>query len=155
MSKLSAFLAGERLDDVAIFLTAEYLDEQGKLPTVGETVENGYVLVVPGDDGRRAFAAGTGMDAMEFAQMAMDNDGRIDPTLGDGDCPNRAPDENHQVEFVFAFAEAQNEGVGGIYGEGDVVHAYAHCTCGTNYSDRWVVGDRAIPPREADDEADA
>ena len=150
MSKLSSFLAGERLDDVAIFLTSEYLDEQGRLPTLGESVENGYVLVVPGDEGRRAFAAGTGMDAMEFARMAMGNDGRIDADLGDGACPNGAPDETHRVEFVFAFAEAQNEGVGGLYGEGDVIHAYAHCSCDTNYSDRWLVGDRGIPDADGD-----
>jgi hypothetical protein len=29
--------------------------------------------------------------------------------------------------------------VGGLYAEGAVVHAYAHCECGTSYSDRWVV----------------
>jgi hypothetical protein len=31
--------------------------------------------------------------------------------------------------------------VGGVYAEGDVVHAYAQCACGTAYSDRWVVDD--------------
>ncbi len=45
------------------------------------------------------------------------------------------------MKFIFSFAEAQNEEVGGIYEEGDVVHAYAKCTCGTTYSDRWVVDD--------------
>ncbi|MGM0590998.1 MAG: DUF5807 family protein [Halobacteriota archaeon] len=142
MSKLSSFLAGDRLDDVVIFLTGEHLDSQGKLPNLGKRVENGYVLVVPGDEGRRAFAAGTGMDAMQFAQRAMGKAGEIDSTLDGGTCPDVEPDENHNVKFVFAFAEAQNEDVGGIYAEGDVVHAYAQCECGTTYSDRWVVGDR-------------
>lgn len=141
MSKREAFLAGERHDDVALFLTHEYLDSQGKLPEIGEEVENGYVLVVPGDDGRRAFAAGTGMDAMEFSRAAMDETGHVDRDLGGGECPDRSPDENHQVEFVFAFSEARNEEVGGLYARGDVVHAYAHCACGTNYSDKWVVGE--------------
>lgn len=140
MSKLEAFLAGDRLDDVALFLTHEYLDSQGKLPNLGEEVENGYVLVVDGDDGRRAFAAGTGMDAMEFAQQATGNKSHVERDLGGGECPDSAPDENHQTRFIFAFAEEQNDGVGGLYERGDVVHAYAHCTCGTDYSDRWVVG---------------
>ncbi|NLV03360.1 DUF5807 family protein [Haloferax volcanii] len=141
MSKVAEYLAGERLDDVALYLTHEYLDSQGKLPNMGVEVENGYVLVVPGDDGRRAFAAGTGMDAMEFAQTAMGNDGDIDDDLSGGTCPEAAAEENHEVKFIFSFAEAQNEEVGGIYEEGDVVHAYAKCTCGTTYSDRWVVDD--------------
>ncbi|MFC6823853.1 DUF5807 family protein [Halopelagius fulvigenes] len=141
MSKLEEFLAGERTDDVALFLTHEYLDSQGKLPNLGEEVENGYVLVVDGDDGRRAFAAGTGMDAMEFAQQATGTKSHVERDLGGGECPNREPDENHQTRFIFAFAEERNESVGGLYERGDVVHAYAHCTCGTDYSDRWVVGE--------------
>ena len=154
MSKLDEFLAGDRLDDVALFLTHEYLDSQGKLPNLGEevengyvlvvdgdVVENGYVLVVDGDDGRRAFAAGTGMDAMEFAQQATGTKSHVERDLGGGECPDSAPDENHETRFIFAFAEEQNDGVGGLYERGDVVHAYAHCTCGTDYSDRWVVGE--------------
>jgi hypothetical protein len=143
MSQLDEFLAGERLEDVALFLTHEYLDSQGKLPNMGVEVDDGYVLVVEGDDGRRAFAAGTGMDAMDFARRAMDERGHVDRDLSGGECPDRDPAENHQVKFIFAFAEEQNEGVGGIYEEGDVIHAYAHCACGTNYSDRWVVGREA------------
>jgi len=152
MSNLTEFLRGERLDDVAIFLTEEYLTDQGKMPKVGDRVDNGYVLVVDGDEGRRAFQAGTGMDAMDFAGRAMDTDGEIDADLGGGVCPDRQPDENHQADFVFAFAEAQNEGVGGIYEEGDVIHAYAHCTCGVSYSDRWVVGDREVPEDGIDED---
>ncbi|WP_214676352.1 DUF5807 family protein, partial [Escherichia coli] len=40
-----------------------------------------------------------------------------------------------------AFAEAQNEEVGGIYAEGDVIHAYAKSSEGAAFSDRWVVDD--------------
>lgn len=143
MSKLDEFLAGERLDDVAIFLTHEFLDSQGKIANMGEAVENGVVLVVPGDEGRKAFASGTGMDPMDFARRAMGNEGPIDPDLGGGECPagDEKPDEEHGVEFVFAFAEEQNEGVGGLYEEGDVMHAYAHCSCGTNFSQKWVMGE--------------
>lgn len=142
MSKLDEFLAGERLEDVALFLTHEYLDEEGKIANYGQEVENGVVLVVDGDDGRGMFASGTGMDAMEFAQGAMGNRGEIGADLGGGACPDAAADENHNVKFVFAFAEEQNEEVGGLYEEGDVIHAYAQCECGTAYSDRWVVGEK-------------
>jgi hypothetical protein len=143
MSTRSAFLDGERHDDVALFLTESYLDSQGKLPKMGETVDSGYVLVVPGDDGRRAFAAGTGMEAMEFARGAMETRGHVSRDLDGGECPRRETDDeaSHEVEFVFAFSEAQNEEVGGLYARGDVIHAYAHCACGASYSDKWVVGE--------------
>jgi hypothetical protein len=32
--------------------------------------------------------------------------------------------------------------VGDIYAEGDVIHGYVSCSCGTAYSDKWVVGER-------------
>ncbi len=134
------FLAGNRLDDVALFLSDEYGTE--KLTQLGEPVENGVVIVVSGEKGRGAFSAATGMDTMEFARTAMNRDGEIAPLLNGGDCPEAGPD--HAVRFVFAFAEAENENVGGLYAEGDVIHAYAHCACGTSYSHKWVVGDR--PP---------
>ncbi|MEZ3145094.1 DUF5807 family protein [Halobaculum sp. MBLA0143] len=139
---LASFLAGERLEDVAIFLADEYTDAEGRLAEIGDEVDGGVVLVVPGEKGRRAFASGTGMDAMEFAQTAMNVDGEISPGLDGGECPEAGDDDRHAVEFIFAFAEAENEGVGGLYAEGDVVHAYAHCACGTSYSHKWVVGDR-------------
>ncbi|QCJ45674.1 MULTISPECIES: DUF5807 family protein [Haloprofundus] len=145
MSDRDEFLAGERLDDVALFLTDDYLDEQGKIANYGETVEGGVILVEPGDRGRQLFAAGTGMKAMEFAQSAMDTEGTIADDLSGGECPAAESDEDggaegdHRVKFVFAFAEAKNEEVGGLYAEGDVIHAYAQCECGQSYSDRWVV----------------
>ena len=162
MSQLDAFLSGERHDDVALYLTEDYLDSQGKLPKMGETVDSGYVLVVPGDDGRRAFAAGTGMDAMEFARGAMESRGHISRSLDGGECPEadaadgdsgEDADGDHAVEFIFAFSEAQNEEVGGLYARGAVVHAYAHCACGTSYSDKWVVGEEAetgVQPGESE-----
>ena len=153
MSKLEEFLAGGRHDDVALFLTHEYLDSEGKLPNLGEEVENGYVLVVPGDDGRRAFAAGTGMDAMEFSRTAMERKGHVDREIGGGECPERDAEENHQAEFIFAFSEERNTEVGGLYARGDVVHAYAHCACGVNYSDKWVVGEETetgVQPGESE-----
>ncbi|MFC6989668.1 DUF5807 family protein [Haloplanus sp. GCM10025708] len=134
MSNLDEFLAGERLDHVALYLTHEYLDSEGKIANYGEAVDGGVVLVVPGDEGRRLFTAGTGMDAMNFARKAMGTDGHIDRDLTGGDCPG-----DGEVKFVFAFAEEQNEEVGGIYADGDVIHAYAYCDDGTAFSDRWVV----------------
>jgi len=143
MSKRSAFLDGERHDDVALFLTESYLDSEGKLPRMGEAVDSGHVLVVPGDDGRRAFAAGTGLEAMEFARGAMETRGHVSRDLDGGECPRRDadPEASHEVEFVFAFSEPRNQEVGGLYDRGDVIHAYAHCACGASYSDKWVVGE--------------
>jgi hypothetical protein len=152
MSQRSAFLDGERHDDVALFLTESYLDSEGKLPKMGETVDSGYVLVVPGDDGRQAFAAGTGMDAMEFARRAMESRGHVSRKLDGGECPV-GDGEEHDVEFIFAFSEAQNEEVGGLYARGEVIHAYAHCACGASYSDKWVVGEETetgVQPGESE-----
>ena len=48
----------------------------------------------------------------------------------------------HDTRFVFAFAEEQNEEVEGLYNEGDVIHAYVQCTCGTAYSEKWLAGEK-------------
>jgi hypothetical protein len=136
-SDLDAFLAGDRLDHVALFLTDDYLDDEGALADYGTAVDGGVVLVVPGEKGRQLFSAGTGMDAMEFAKRAMGTEGDIDPDLTGGTCPDCGAD----AAFVLAFAEAQNEEVGGIYAEGDVIHAYAACPDGDAFSDRWIVGE--------------
>ena len=142
MSKLSEFLAGERLEDVALFLADDQLDEAGKLADAGEAVDGGVVLVRPGEQGRKLFDAGTGQDAMQFAKEAMGEGGSVDADLAGGECP-AGDGETHEVQYVFAFAEAENPEVGGLYADGDVIHAYAKCACGESYSEKWVVGSRS------------
>ena len=144
MSKRSEFLAGDRPDDVAFFLRGDAVDNLDALEQYAESVENGVVLVLPGENGRSAFQQATGTDPMQLAQAAMDTDGTIKPDLTGGACPANGNDSDseHAVRFVFAFAEAQNEEVGGIYADGDVVHAYAVCDCGERFSQKWVVGER-------------
>jgi len=137
-----AFLAGDRPDDVAIYLADDYVDDLGRLEKYGVETEHGIVIVVDGESGRDAFQAATGMDAMNFAQGAMGTDAPIDHDLTDGECPERdvEPDVEQAVEFVFAFAEEEKDDdeFDGLYTEGDVLHAYAHCTCGAAYADKWV-----------------
>ncbi len=140
MTALDEFLAGERPDDVAIYLSDDAVTDPDRLVTVGERVPDGVVIVVDGDRGRAAFQSATGVGAMEFAGAAMGRDGEIDRTLTDGRCPDAADDESdHAVRFLLAFAEERDESVGGIYADGDVIHAYAACGCGTAYSEKWVV----------------
>jgi hypothetical protein len=141
MSKLQEFLAGDRPDDIALYLSESFLDADSRLRNVGPETGNGVVVVVDGETGRRAFAAGTDMEAMEFAQSATQTEGDIDGNLNGGNCPeaDEGDASEHQTEFVFAFAEEQKEDVGGLYAEGAVVHAYAQCECGVSYSDKWVV----------------
>ncbi|RQG94428.1 DUF5807 family protein [Natrarchaeobius chitinivorans] len=135
-----AFLAGERPDDVALFLADSYVSDE-RLERFGNPVDGGVLIVVDGDRGRSAFEAATGTGAMEFAKSAMSLEGIVDPDLAGGSCPDASDGDDHEPQFIFAFAEEENEGVGGIYAEGDVIHAYAKCRCGTAYSDRWNVTD--------------
>lgn len=139
MSRLEEFLAGERHEDVAIYLAEDAVDDLGKLADYGEEQGEGIVLVIPGDSGRNAFSKVAGKDAMAFAKEAMGEEGEIETDLAGGTCPACGAEE---LRFTFAFSEAKNEEVGGRYGEGDVIHAYAQCSCGTAFSDRWVVGER-------------
>jgi len=143
MDKLDGFLAGERLDDVAIYINKSQLGDDHNLGSAGTEVDSGIVLVIPGEAGRNAFEQATGIGAMEFAKEAMGQNGEIESTLAGGICPDDgADDANHDIEFVLSFAEAQNEEVGGMYEEGDVIHAYAHCSCGVNFSQKWLAGSR-------------
>jgi hypothetical protein len=143
METLDEFLAGERLEDVAIYIDDSQLGDDHNLGDAGTTVDSGIVLVIPGEAGRNAFQQATGIGAMEFAKEAMGRDGEIDATLAGGVCPDDDGDGgDHNTEFVLSFAEAQNEEVGGLYEEGDVIHAYAHCSCGVNFSQKWLAGSR-------------
>lgn len=138
MNRREEFLAGEHPEDVAIYLAKGVVDDIGKLAEYGEDVDDGILLIVPGESGRNAFSKVAGTDAMAFAKEAMGEDGEIDADLTSGQCP--ACDDG-EIRFVFAFAEERNEEVGGLYAEGDVIHTYAQCSCGTAFSDRWVAGE--------------
>lgn len=140
----AAFLDGDRPDDVLIYLPDRSVSDPDSLADHGERVADGTVLVLPGEEGRAAFQRATGVDPMTFAQRAMQTDGDIARDCTGGECPkahSEEPAADHRVRFVFAFAEAQNEAIGDLYAEGDVIHAYAHCSCDAAYSDRWVVGE--------------
>lgn len=157
---LSAFLSGDRPDDLAIYLADAFVDDPDRLADHGVRREDGVVLIVDAGRGRSVFRSITGADVMEFAQAAGDRDGEISADLSGGTCPDAGADDgadqtedeadetddeadaDHRVRFLFSFAEAQNDDVGGLYAEGDVIHVYAKCECGTAYSRKWVVGDR-------------
>lgn len=130
------FLAGDRPDDVALFLSESFVSDD-RLEQFGDSIDDGVLIVVDGERGRNAFQAATGTGAMEFAKSAMRAESPIANDLTAGTCPDEGDDGNHDPEFIFAFAEEQNEDVGGIYADGDVIHAYAKCECGAAYSDRW------------------
>jgi len=135
------FLAGEAPDSVVLYLADSTVDDIDTLAerSYAERAEEGVVLIVPGERGRALLPKLVGEDAMDFAGTAMRNESHVDRNLAGGDCPDDDGEGDHEAAFVFAFAEEENEEVGGRYEEGDVIHAYARCTCGTAYSDRWVV----------------
>ncbi|AOW80819.1 hypothetical protein HTSR_1648 [Halodesulfurarchaeum formicicum] len=140
---IEAFLSGDRPDHVAAYLSrdATDVDSLADQPYASPT-DNGVLLVVPGDAGRSAFQSATGTDPMAFASEAMATDGHIDRSLTDADCPDEGDGETHELRLLFAFAEEQNEDVDGLYAEGDVIHAYAQCSCGLAYADKWVADGR-------------
>jgi hypothetical protein len=145
MSDREQFLAGERPDDVAFFLHEAAVSGTDALAEQGERTAEGVVLVVDGEAGRQAFQSVTGTDPMAFAREAMGTEGRVDRDLTGGVCPDSEGDggdrEGHQARLIFAFAEAQNEDIEGLYAEGDVVHAYVACECGQRYSEKWLTGE--------------
>lgn len=139
MDKHRAFLSGERPEDVLIYLNDTVVSNSDALAEHADSVENGVVLVLPGDRGRSVFERIVGVPPMTFAGAAMDTDGSVAADCTGGECPDADSDpEDHRMRVLLAFAEEQNEEAGGLYAAGDVIHAYAGCTCGTTYSDRWV-----------------
>lgn len=132
---VAAFRAGDRPDDVVIYIADTAVDDPDQLAAYGDRVDDGTLLVLEGEHGRRVFQTATGQAAMNFAQEAMQQEGAIAPTLTSGDCPDC--DDGH-LQVLLAFFEPQNEAVGGRYAEGDVIHAYARCSCGAAYSTRWI-----------------
>ena len=134
-----AFLSGERPDDILIYLHEEGVGSIDELVEIGVRVDDGVVLVLPGEEGQAAFQRASGLDAMDFAGTAMDTDGDIEADCTGGTCPDSDESGEHCAKFVFAFVEERNEAVGGIYAEGDVRHGYAACACGTTYSEKSVL----------------
>ena len=137
-TRYAAFRRGERTDDVCFYLHEEGVGNVEALSELGVRTDDGVVLVMPGEEGRAAFQRATSLDPMDFAGMAMDTEGEIDDDLTSGACPDAGDGADHYVKFVFAFAEAHHPEMEGLYAEGDVIHAYAACACGTTYSDKWV-----------------
>lgn len=139
--RYDAFLRGERPDDILVYLHEGGVGSMEQLTEIGVRVDDGVVLVLPGEEGRAAFERATGLDAMDFAGMAMNTDGGIDDDCTGGACPDDDGSGEHYARFVFAFVEEQNEAVGGLYAEGDVRHGYAACDCGTTYSEKSLIGE--------------
>ena len=165
MSAREEFLAGERLEDVLVYLGRDAVGNPDALAEHAEEVPGGLVLVLPGEEARSVFQRAAGIDPMSFAREAGATEGEVESGLTDATCPESGADEpgadedgeavgeggadgdgrtggkSHDVRFIFAFAEGENPDAGGLYAEGDVIHAYVSCSCGAAYSDRWVVGE--------------
>lgn len=141
---VEAFRAGERPDDVALYLAGETVSDLEELlaQPYATAADDGVLLVTDGHRGRAVFEQFTGEEAMTFTGAAMQRDGTVARSLAGGQCPDDEGEADHDPVFVFSFVEEQNEEVGGLYADGDVVHAYAQCSCGTAYSDKWVADER-------------
>jgi len=142
----AAFLTGDRPEEVLVYLDGDAVSSPGALDAHAERVDGGFALVLPGEEGRGIFRRATGIDPMAFAREAMATEGEVSRDCTGGVCPNgegkrEGKREDHRAQFVFAFAEAENPEAGGLYAEGDVIHAYVACTCGEAYSEKWVAGE--------------
>ncbi|MFC7073722.1 DUF5807 family protein [Halovenus rubra] len=137
-AKREAFLAGKRPDDVHVYIDTSAVSNPEALEAHGERVDGGIVLLMDGDQARSVFQSATGIDPMALAQDAMATDGDVTEDCAGGICP----DGDHEPKFIFSFAEEQNEEVGGLYADGDVIHAYVACDCGERYSDKWVASEQ-------------
>ena len=146
MSAREEFLAGDRLEDVCVYLSRDAVGNPDALAAHAEEVDDGLVLVMPGDQARGVFQEAAGIDPMAFAREAGATEGHVESDLTGATCPEGGDAEadstaDHAVRFIFTFAEGENEEAGGLYAEGDVIHAYVSCACGASYSDRWVAGE--------------
>ena len=137
----AAFLAGQRPDEVQIYLHGDVLSNPEALAEYSQSVESGIVLMLDGDEARTIFQQATGIDPMALAQEAMETEGVVEPDCAGGTCPVGGG-RDHHPRLIFAFAEEQNETAGGLYAKGPVIHAYVACACGERYSDKWVATDR-------------
>ncbi|MFB6133998.1 MAG: DUF5807 family protein [Halanaeroarchaeum sp.] len=142
--RVEAFRRGDRPDDVALYLAGETVSDLEELlaQPYAQKAGDGVIIVTEGDRGRAVFEQFTGEEAMTFTGAAMQRDGTIAPSLAGGRCPDDEGGTDHDPVFVFSFVEEQNEDVGGLYADGDVVHAYAQCSCGTAYADKWIADER-------------
>jgi len=138
----TAFLAGERPGDVLIYLADRAVSDPGALAAHGERAGEGVVLVLSGERAQGVFQRAAGIDPMAFARRAMDTEGTVRADCTGGVCPAGDSGGDHRIRFVFAFAEERNEDAGGLYAEGDVIHAYVACACGEQYSDKWIASER-------------
>lgn len=143
----SEFLAGERPDDVAIYLADDVVDDPEKLLPYGERTDDGVLLILDGQKGRSVFQKATGVGPMAFAKQSGDRSGLVYDDLTGGTCPELAEAKNpnpddHRARFLLSFVQPQTEGVADRYEEGDVVHAYVQCACGTAYSNWWIAGEK-------------
>lgn len=132
--KLAAFKAGKRQDDILVYIADTIVDRPARLADVGHRVDDGTVLVLPGESGKTVFEQTVGERAMDFAGRAMETAGEVDNTLDSGDCPACGRDT---IDVLLAFVEPAHPEVGGRYAEGPVLHAYVRCSCTTYYSDSW------------------
>ncbi len=142
MTKHTEFLAGERPEDVLFFLHEDAVSNPGALAEYADEVEDGHVLVLPGDDGRSAFQSATGIDDGTGSagdgnrgrhRRRPDRRGLSDRRGGAGERPHDP--------IRLRLRRGTERGRRRLYAEGDVVHAYAVCACGERYSDKWVVGE--------------
>ena len=92
------FLAGDRPEDVLLFIAESAVSDLGTLAQHGEQVPRGVVLVLEAERGRSAFEGATGVDPMTLASSAMGAEGDLDLDAFEGECPEATADRDSDGE---------------------------------------------------------
>lgn len=140
MQSFGRFIAGEKPKHILLY----HGIGAGKLPDqaakLAHDIEDGHVMVLPAAMAQEIADKVLIPDLSTFSERSRERGGAIESFLTAGTCPEAMDNgKGHTLEQIFAFVQPKDELLGGIYAKGDVMHAYALCSCQTYYSDRWVV----------------
>ncbi|WP_254280489.1 DUF5807 family protein [Haloarcula marina] len=144
MQSHEQFIAGNRPGHIMLFQHENATSLPDDASKVAKNAAEGKMIIQPAVMARDLIDKVLVPNISQFTELSQKRQGNIEPYLTSGDCPeaNSNHDEDHIIEQLFAFVQPKHNSLGGIYADGDVMHAYARCSCQVHYSDRWVIASK-------------
>jgi hypothetical protein len=140
MQSLGQFVAGNRPEHVMLFQRDGTGPLSDNAQELGHEVADGTVIVAPAVMAQEIVSEVLSPSPTEFTDRAREREGEIESFLTAGTCPDAGEDDGkHLLEQLFAFVQPEDQSLGEMYAKGDVMHAYAQCSCQAHYSDKWVI----------------